>query len=372
MIARRPLAPHQPVTGERPSTSPGSIGWAVPLIPLDLRRHPGPLADALPRPPDPGSDVREVVAGIVARVREGGDEAVRALTAELDGVSLTDLRVPPEEIEAAAARIPADLRRALEVARDHVRDYHAHEGTPPDDFVDDGLRVRHLVRPVERAGCYAPGGRARYPSTVIMCAVPARVAGVREVVLCVPPGPDGRVDDATLAAAAVAGLLWLLLAPLFRLRRRRVSISSTLAAFGARIAAALRRWASEIRDSVAGLREARGTGVSIAAAGDETRGAKRRRRGGRLMVIAGGERRFAGAFRRLARWGGDRGAAFATSLGPQEYATLLASRVPDLRAELERIAELYELQLFSPAPLSGRERSRYFKMIKEVVRSGRS
>ena len=62
------------------------------------------------------------------------------------------------------------------------------------------------MRPVARAGCYAPGGRARYPSTVLMCAVPAQVAGVDEIVLCVPPGPDGRVDDATLAAAAVAGV----------------------------------------------------------------------------------------------------------------------------------------------------------------------
>ena len=69
-----------------------------------------------------------------------------------------------------------------------------------------GIEVRHLVRPVARAGCYAPGGRARYPSTVLMCAVPAQVAGVDEIVLCVPPGPDGRVDDATLAAAAVAGV----------------------------------------------------------------------------------------------------------------------------------------------------------------------
>ena len=69
-----------------------------------------------------------------------------------------------------------------------------------------GITVRHLVRPVARAGCYAPGGRARYPSTVLMCAVPARVAGVEEIVLCVPPGPDGSVDDATLAAAAVAGV----------------------------------------------------------------------------------------------------------------------------------------------------------------------
>jgi histidinol dehydrogenase len=73
-------------------------------------------------------------------------------------------------------------------------------------FNSGGVRVAHLVRPVGRAGIYAPGGRARYPSTVLMCAAPARVAGVGDIALCVPPAADGKVDDATLAAAAVAGI----------------------------------------------------------------------------------------------------------------------------------------------------------------------
>src|SRR6202034_240051 len=79
-------------------------------------------------------------------------------------------------------------------------------GTPPGDFQADGITVAHLTRPVGRAGIYAPGGRARYPSTVLMCAAPARVAGVEDVVVCVPPAADGKVDDATLAAAAIAGI----------------------------------------------------------------------------------------------------------------------------------------------------------------------
>lgn len=176
------------------------------LTRIDLRGQPGPLDRLLPRPADPGVDVREVVAGILSRVREGGDEALRALTAELDRVTLDDLRVPDEEVAAARRRVPSGLASALELAHDRIVAYHAHEGTPPGDFVADGVTVRHLVRPVARAGCYAPGGRARYPSTVLMCAAPARVAGVAEVVLCVPPAPDGRVDDATLAAAAIAGV----------------------------------------------------------------------------------------------------------------------------------------------------------------------
>jgi histidinol dehydrogenase len=174
------------------------------LTRLDLRGHHGPFEALLPRPGDAGGDVREAVADIVARVRAEGDHALRALTEQFDGLAVDELRVPGEEIGDALARVSPTLREALEVAWQRVSAYHALEGTPPEDFVDGGVRVRHLVRPVERAGCYAPGGRARYPSTVLMCAAPARVAGVAEVVLCVPPGPGGRVDDATLAAAAIA------------------------------------------------------------------------------------------------------------------------------------------------------------------------
>ncbi len=173
---------------------------------LDLRGRRGALEDALPGPGDAGVDARDVVADVLAQVSAQGDAALRSLTARFDGVELDRLTVPPEQVTAALRRIPPDLRRALEVAHDRIEAYHSLEGAPPGDFVSDGVTVRHLVRPVDRAGCYAPGGRARYPSTVLMCAVPARVAGVGWVGLCVPPGPDGAVDDASLAAAAIAGV----------------------------------------------------------------------------------------------------------------------------------------------------------------------
>ncbi|HEY5108124.1 MAG TPA: histidinol dehydrogenase [Acidimicrobiales bacterium] len=177
---------------------------------LDLRGFSGDrreLADRLPRPVDVQVRSSEAVAAILADVRATGDEALRRLTATFDKVELDSLRVPAEELTAALARIPADLAEALDVAHDRILAYHAHEsGDAPNDFTNAGVKVRHLIRPVARAGCYAPGGRARYPSTVLMCAVPAHVAGVEEIVLCVPPGPDGRIDDATLAAAAVAGV----------------------------------------------------------------------------------------------------------------------------------------------------------------------
>ena len=177
---------------------------------LDLRGFAGDrreLADRLPRPVDEQDRSSDAVAAILADVRANGDEALRRLTATFDRVDIEDLRVPADELTAALGRIPSELQEALDVAHDRILAYHAHEaGEAPGDFTNAGVTVRHLIRPVARAGCYAPGGRARYPSTVLMCAVPAHVAGVAEIVLCVPPGPDGRIADATLAAAAVAGV----------------------------------------------------------------------------------------------------------------------------------------------------------------------
>ncbi len=176
---------------------------------LDLRGTPPPYDEVLPRPRAPGADVRDAVAAILDEVRVDGDAAVIRCTARFDGVDLSGgLRVPPEEIERAAARVDAPLLDALRTAFARIVAYHADEGVPPGDHVDGGVTVSHLTRPVARAGIYAPGGRAKYPSTVLMCAAPAQVAGVGSVALCVPPSPDagGAVDDATLAAAAVAGI----------------------------------------------------------------------------------------------------------------------------------------------------------------------
>jgi histidinol dehydrogenase len=177
---------------------------------LDLRDFSGSrrdLAAALPAPVDEQERSSDAVTTIIDEVRAHGDDALRTLTARFDGVSIDDLRVPDEEIQAALSRIPRSLQDALDVAHDRILAYHAHEAADePDEFESGGITVRSLIRPVRRAGCYAPGGRARYPSTVLMCALPAQVAGVADIILCVPPGPDGRIDDATLAAAAVAGI----------------------------------------------------------------------------------------------------------------------------------------------------------------------
>ena len=177
------------------------------LTPLDLRGVPTPgLGGALPRPPAASLFPTEEVRAIVEEVRRDGDAALRALTERFDGVRLEALRVPKEELVAAPRAVPDGLRRALELAHERILAYHHHQPTPAGDFSLDEVLVRELIRPVARAGLYAPGGRARYPSTVLMCAAPARVAGVEELVLCVPPGPDGHVATETLAAAAVAGV----------------------------------------------------------------------------------------------------------------------------------------------------------------------
>jgi histidinol dehydrogenase len=179
----------------------------VSLKRLDLRGVPADrLAEALPRPPAEESFPSDAVRAVLAEVRTGGDEAVRALTRRFDGVDVDTLRVPDADLDGALADLDPDLRRALELAYERILAYHGHEPAPPEDFENDGVVVQHLVRPVGRAGLYAPGGRARYPSTVLMCAAPARVAGVAELALCVPPGPGGAIAAETLAAAAIAGI----------------------------------------------------------------------------------------------------------------------------------------------------------------------
>ena len=173
---------------------------------LDLRGVVGDLRTRLPRPAAAKEPPVEAVQAILAAVKGGGDAAVRELTRKFDDVELDDLRVPPADVEAALGSIPPLLREALEAARENILAFHREQVRDDSRFEREGLEVRELTRPVDRAGLYIPGGRAALISTVLMTALPARVAGVPEVVLCSPPGPDGRVDQGILAAAALAGV----------------------------------------------------------------------------------------------------------------------------------------------------------------------
>lgn len=144
------------------------------------------------------------VREILSDVRERGDEAVRDLTERFDGVRPSEFRVPPAEIAGALDEIDPELRAALASAADGIRDFHEHQVVADHRYERDGIVIEGRKVAVDRAGCYVPGGRAIYPSTVLMTAIPAKVAGVGEVVLCVPPDSSGTVPAPTLAAAAMA------------------------------------------------------------------------------------------------------------------------------------------------------------------------
>lgn len=175
---------------------------------LDLR---GPDADprvALAAASNAAYEPVELVREIIEDVRRRGDAAVRELTARFDGCTIADLRVSAEEIEAAVQATDRDLLDALEQAAERIRGYHEAQSAAqgPVEFDADGVTVEERLTPVDRAGLYVPGGRAAYPSTVLMTAIPAAVAGVSEIALCVPPDADGRVPGVTLAAASLAGV----------------------------------------------------------------------------------------------------------------------------------------------------------------------
>ena len=177
------------------------------LTTLDLRGKKGDLRRYLPAPEVVADEAAtETVRNVLDEVKNGGDAAVRAATERFDWVRIDELRVPPDNIKASLEQIPPELRTALETAHDNITDYHRTQLTPEITHVRQGIRVRELKRPVDRAGLYVPGGRAPLSSSVLMTAVPARVAGVAQLAMCSPPGADGLPAKAVLAAAAIAGV----------------------------------------------------------------------------------------------------------------------------------------------------------------------
>jgi len=164
----------------------------------DLRRR-------LPRPAAQTEPPVEEVRAVLAEVRERGDAALRDFAARYDGVELDDLRVSPDEVARALEEIPADLRAALEVAHANIAAYHTAQLGDEVVHRNGAVEVREVVRPVDRAGCYVPSALAPLASTALMTVVPAKVAGVPEVVLVSPARPDGSVPAGILAAAALAG-----------------------------------------------------------------------------------------------------------------------------------------------------------------------
>jgi histidinol dehydrogenase len=190
----------------RRSRTHGYDDIALMLTKLDLRGSIDDVHTALGRRDVVDEAVTETVAGIIADVRARGDAALRDLTRRYDGCDIDQLRVDDVTMQQALEQLLPDVRSALEYAAGEIAGYHEAQLVPGVALEHDGVWLRERVVAVDRAGCYVPGGRAAYPSTVLMTAIPARVAGVREVVLCVPPAPDGEPPGVTLAAAALAGV----------------------------------------------------------------------------------------------------------------------------------------------------------------------
>jgi histidinol dehydrogenase len=169
---------------------------------LDTRAE----AILLDRAPASDLGVTQDTRTILAQVRREGDAALRRLSLRFDGVELNELEVDRSRRRRALDQLDAELRRALDRAAANIRVVHESFRPAATTIVTpDGVRIGRRPDPLRRAGVYVPGGRAAYASSLLMSVVPARVAGVGEIVVCSPPGPNGRPAPVVLAAAEIAG-----------------------------------------------------------------------------------------------------------------------------------------------------------------------
>ena len=165
------------------------------------------VEDLLRRPAIDFEGVNEIVGKILEGVREGGDESLSEYTEKFDGVIVDDFLVSQNEIDEACDRVEPDLKEAFEVAARNIEKFHKAE--LPGRFeveTTSGVRCFREARAIEKIGLYTPGGSASLPSTVLMLAIPAKVAGCKEIIMCAPPGKDGRIPAVVLYAANLGGV----------------------------------------------------------------------------------------------------------------------------------------------------------------------
>ena len=168
---------------------------------------PSQLAHLLDRRPADEARLQETVRGILGRVRSEGDQALLDMAQELDGVALTTLEIPRPRWIAALDSMEARTREGWKRAARNIRAFHtAQIPTEVTLEVESGVRLGRRAVPLRTVGVYAPGGRAAYPSSVLMGVVPARAAGVREIIVCSPPGASGEPPPEVLAACEIAGV----------------------------------------------------------------------------------------------------------------------------------------------------------------------
>jgi histidinol dehydrogenase len=151
-------------------------------------------------------NVTKPVLEIINDIRINGDQSLRHYTQKFDGVSIEDFQVSSKEINSALERVETPILEALESAAHNISKFH--QAQLPQDWsitIRDGITAGQIIRPLEKVGCYIPGGRAVYPSTILMTVIPARVAGVEKVICCTPPDQKGEVKDVVLVAAHMAG-----------------------------------------------------------------------------------------------------------------------------------------------------------------------
>mgnify|MGYP003403196408 FL=1 len=152
-------------------------------------------------------DVNAIVKDILDDVKLRGDQALYDYNKKFDNVSLSSLQVTEKEIEDAFNRLDKELLDVIRYSHENIVRYHTKQKR--NDFLDkdtDGVILGQIINPIEKVGIYVPGGTAAYPSTVLMNAVPAKVAGVEEIVMVTPPNEDGTISDVILAAAKIAGV----------------------------------------------------------------------------------------------------------------------------------------------------------------------
>ena len=155
----------------------------------------------------PAVDVAAIVSDIIADVKENGDTAVKAYCAKFDKAELTSLEVTPEEIQAAVSQVEPEVLDILREAAEKIRAFHSRQVRNSFVIADKpGIVLGQKITPIEKVGVYVPGGTAAYPSTVLMDTIPAKIAGCPQLVMVTPPGRDGKVNPAILAAASIAGV----------------------------------------------------------------------------------------------------------------------------------------------------------------------
>ena len=155
----------------------------------------------------PAVDVAAIVSDIIADVRENGDAAVKAYCAKFDKAELTSLEVTPEEIQEAISQVEPEFLDILREAAENIRSFHSRQVRNSFVIADKpGIVLGQKITPIEKVGVYVPGGTAAYPSTVLMDTIPAKIAGCPQLVMVTPPGRDGKVNPAILAAASIAGV----------------------------------------------------------------------------------------------------------------------------------------------------------------------